>query len=73
MTVFGTVTLCNLKNIGGSTERSIVGLFGHGSVGFSCHGSVGFMRTSSLQLHWCLFPLFRVRYYRLSTFLYARA
>ena len=59
--MLGTVT--SRKNVGGSIERSIVGLFGR------FLGSVGFIRTMSLQLRWCRFPLFRVRYYLLSTFL----
>ena len=67
MTVLGAVT--SPKNVGGSIERSIVGLFGRFLV------SVVFIRTLSLQQRWCLFSLFRgtVRYYLLSEFLYAWA
>ena len=65
MTVLGTVT--SRQNVGGSIERSIVGLFGR------FLGSMSFIRALSLQLRWCLFPIIRVRYHLLSTFLYAWA
>ena len=63
MTVLETVT--SRKNVGGSIERSIVGLFSR------FLGSKNFIRMLSLQLRGYLLPLFRVRCHLLSTFLYA--
>ena len=64
VTVLGTITLC--KNVAGSIECSIVGV---------CLflGSADFIRKLLLQLHWCLLPLFYVKYYLLSTLAFLSA
>ena len=65
MTVLGTVT--SSKNVVGRIEHSesIAGLFSR------FLGSMDVIRTLSLQLRWCLLPLFRVRYHLLLSFLCA--